>query len=232
MLIVKLLHSCGSDKVICDVAKVNFETAGWDVIEPVSERDEGLLNFLGREGHWTPFAHVHVSVGIQAPLYIARQLLRSTVGLAVNEVSRRFTISTPTYTLPKEWHVKAVTPRPRNTIRYGNGGNLDANIAEEVNEAVVEHIESAIGLYEWMIDIGVAPEQARSVLPQCIDTRWVWTGSLYAFSRVCNLRLASDTQDETRDVAIELNEILSHLYPAAWKALVVNNGGLEDGKES
>ena len=74
--------------------------------------------------------------------------------------------------------------------------------------------------WQHLIDKGVAPEQARAILPQDMITEWYWTGSLMAFSRVCNLRLSSDAQEETQEIARQLAEHCAKLYPVSWKYLV------------
>ena len=70
-----------------------------------------------------------------------------------------------------------------------------------------------------MLDVGVAPEQARMVLPQNTYTEWYWTGSLYAFSRVCNLRCQPDAQKETRDICWNIDQLANVLFPVSWEAL-------------
>ena len=73
--------------------------------------------------------------------------------------------------------------------------------------------------YSMLIAKGVAPEQARMVLPLSMYTEWYWTGSLYAFARICNLRIAPDAQEETRYIAQEISKILRIKFPISWKYL-------------
>ena len=74
-------------------------------------------------------------------------------------------------------------------------------------------------LYQRLLDLGIAPEQARAVLPQSMMTEWYWSGSLYAFARVCNLRCAKDTQLETQMVANQIDTICGKEFPISWKYL-------------
>jgi thymidylate synthase (FAD) len=74
--------------------------------------------------------------------------------------------------------------------------------------------------YKDMIEGGVAPEQARMVLPQSTMTEWWWSGSLDAFADMCNLRLPSDTQYETRVVAEQVSKVLGDIFPVSWASLV------------
>ena len=73
--------------------------------------------------------------------------------------------------------------------------------------------------YSLLLNQGVAPEQARMVLPQSMMTEWIWSGTLYAFARVCNLRCAKDTQEETQQIANEIHNICKEEFPISWKYL-------------
>ena len=73
--------------------------------------------------------------------------------------------------------------------------------------------------YQNLLNEGVAPEMARMVLPQNLYTEWYWSGTLYAFSRVCNLRCAEDTQSETRVIADKMRDICAKEFPVSWKEL-------------
>ena len=73
--------------------------------------------------------------------------------------------------------------------------------------------------YENMLKMDIAPEMARMVLPQSMMTEWYWSGTLYAFARVCNLRCKPDAQKETQNVGWSIDEYAAKLFPASWKAL-------------
>jgi thymidylate synthase (FAD) len=90
------------------------------------------------------------------------------------------------------------------------------------NELTQGFVYTALRLYEEMIQDGVAPELARMVLPQNMFTSWIWTGSLYAFARIANLRLDSHAQKETQDFAKKLSTIAEGLFPVSWAVLVTN----------
>jgi thymidylate synthase (FAD) len=89
----------------------------------------------------------------------------------------------------------------------------------DLNEWYKEHVESSLALYNEMIEAGVAPEQARMVLPQSMYTEWYWTGSLSAYARMCKQRLDPHAQKETRDIAVMINDIIQPLFPISWEAL-------------
>ena len=79
------------------------------------------------------------------------------------------------------------------------------------------------GVYDYLLSLGVAPEQARMVLPQSMMTSWWWSGSLDAFAKMCKLRLGPDAQAETREVAIQIAEYMIDLFPVSWEALMEND---------
>jgi thymidylate synthase (FAD) len=80
-------------------------------------------------------------------------------------------------------------------------------------------VKLALDTYDRLIAGGVAPEQARMVLPQSMFTEWYWSGTLYAFARVCNLRCKPDAQIETQLVADKIDEIAKDLFPVSWEHL-------------
>lgn len=211
---VGVVDHMGNDKTVVDAARVsfNFRKKEWD-----TDKDTGLISFLSRNNHWSPFSHCFVTFYIKAPIYVARQLVKHQVGLAWNEVSRRYVDSDVEIHTPAVWR-----SRPVNA-KQGSGGNLDDKdgVCDYVYADAIRHSESA---YKYLINNGVSPEQARAVLPLSLMTEWYWSGSLYAFSRVCNLRLADDAQKETRAVAVDISKHMSDLFPVSWKELLNVNG--------
>lgn len=202
---VELLSVLGSDLDVANDARVSFNKCKdeFDI-----ERDTKLINYLAEHGHWSPFSHCYLKFRIKAPIFVARQLHKHTVGLACNEVSRRYVNYTPEVYLPTEWRAKASNKKQ---------GSSDKTVAVDQNE-VAAAINSAILLYEKLLAHGVCEEQARMVLPQNMMTEWVWSGSLYAFLRVCMLRGKEDAQRETRDVSMQIESYLRSNFPVATSA--------------
>ena len=93
--------------------------------------------------------------------------------------------------------------------------------AWKIYENAVHNISKT---YSILLDMGVAPEQARMVLPQSLMTEWYWTGSLAAWSRVCRLRISDDAQAETERIALDIGREMKRLFPVSWTALEKNNG--------
>jgi len=200
----------GSDLIVVNAARVSFGKNK----EVFEASDERLISFLARHNHWSPFAHCSVQFRIKAPIFVARQLVKHQVGLSWNEISRRYVDYEPEYYIPKNWRLRA------EDKKQGSSN-------ETVEYDIANTIKNANTTYNDMLAKGIAPELARMVLPQNMMTEWYWTGSLYAFARVCDLRCAEDTQEETRIVADAIDQFCNEEFPYSWKYL-----RLEKSKEN
>lgn len=214
---VEYVDHMGSDLSVVNAARVSFDKISeYDETGNLSSRDEKLIRYLASHGHWTTFAHCTATFRIKAPIIVARQLVKHQIGLVWNEVSRRYVDSAPEFYTVDAWRKRAANVKQgssEDTIVW-----LDRlTQVERVYRDVVSHCSKA---YNTLIEGGVCPEQARLVLPVSSMTEWIWTGSLYAFARVCNLRLDSHTQKETQFVAQQISDICAELYPISWKNLV------------
>ena len=151
----------------------------------------------------------------RVPIFVARQRFKHVIGFSYNEISRRYvSYKAETYT-PDEWRKAASDKKQGSSDEY-----VDWLSGEERTSTRVYHVSKlAVHTYETLIGAGVAPEQARMVLPQSTLTEWYWTGTLYAFSRICNLRCKPDTQLETQTIANEIDENARTEFPVSWDAL-------------
>ncbi len=209
---VVLVDKMGSDLSVVNAARVSFAKKHEAFKEP---SDTKLIQYLSRHGHWTPFGHCTLSFHITAPIFVARQLVKHQVGLVWNEVSRRYVDGKPEYWMPEHWRKRAEDKKQGSSDEY-----VDWLSGEERTSTRVYHVSKlAVHTYETLIGAGVAPEQARMVLPQSTLTEWYWTGTLYAFSRVCNLRCKPDTQLETQTIANKIDENARIEFPVSWNAL-------------
>lgn len=206
---VQYLDHMGSDINVVNAARVSFakEAKEFDL-----EKDSKLINYLAKHNHWSPLAHTSVSIRVKAPIFMARQFVKHQIGLVWNEESRRYIDDTPEFYLPEQWRAK-----PDNA-KQGSGGVLEKSVVYK-NHCKYLSIE-CLKTYNFMLDEGVAPEQARMVLPQNTMTNWIWTGSLVAFARVCKLRLDSHAQKEAQELAQKINDVVAPLYPVSWAALM------------
>jgi thymidylate synthase (FAD) len=201
---VSLIDSMGSDLSVVNAARVSFDkTSNWQISQDgkvLNDSDRKLIRYLATHNHWSPFSHAFASFRIKAPIFVARQLVKHTVGLAWNEVSRRYVSTEPEFYLPDYWRKSA------SNVKQGSS---DERVPYELGSAGrISCTQAALQEYLDMLDAGICPEQARMVLPQNTMTEWIWSGSLYAFARVCNLRLDSHTQKETQQVAQQINNYM------------------------
>jgi len=228
---VTLIDHMGSDLTVVNAARVSFDKeSDWEygprTDYRLSDKDAKLISYLAKHNHWSPFAHTSVQLRIKAPIFVARQLVKHQVGGVWNEVSRRYVDSEPEFWFPEVWR-----GRPEGSIKQGSRGEVEKVRFHDANGSGVEYgigptvqnfIAHSLGMYEDLIDGGVAPEQARMLLPQNMQTEWYWTGSLMFFCRVCRERLAPGAQAETREVAEQIAEVVAPLFPVSWSALMAS----------
>jgi len=227
---VTLVDKMGSDLSVVNAARVSFhKKSHWEYTETdpthggktfddahLSGADQKLIKYLAKHGHWSPFAHAFVSLRIKAPIFVARQLVKHQVGLSWNEVSRRYVDDEPEFFIPIEWRGK-----PENS-KQGSSGVI--KLPDENDDYYVEStLNASFNLYEYLLNVGVAPEQARMVLPQNTMTEWIWSGSLMAFARVCKQRLDPHAQQETQEVAMKIAAIIEPLFPVSWMELCIQS---------
>jgi len=205
---VDLIDSMGTDLTVVNAARVSFDKTS----STLDEKDIKLIKYLAKHNHWSPFSHCFVQFRVKAPIFIARQLAKHQVGLSWNEVSRRYVDSPPEFYEPDTWRGK-----PEN-VKQGSDGEAKSQYFP--NLYLGDVTELALNNYDKMIVQGVAPEMARMVLPQNMYTEWYWSGSLYAFSRVCQLRLDKSSQAEVQEIAIKLSAHCWSLFPHSWDALL------------
>lgn len=216
---VDLVDHLGTDLTVVNAARVSFDkTSGWDydsdkAVRLLSDRDTKLINYLAKHNHWTPFSHPQVTLRIKAPLFVARQWFKHMVGITRNETSRRYVDAEPEFWFPSEWR-----GRPEGSMKQGSSGPVQHNIY--ANDTAKQTVNLALEVYNEMLNIGVAPEQARMILPQNMLTEWIETASLAAVCRSCKLRLDPHAQQETREIAERIAEIVAPLFPVSWSALM------------
>tara|TARA_R110000851_G_scaffold61962_5_gene142509 strand:+ start:2197 stop:2844 length:648 start_codon:yes stop_codon:yes gene_type:complete len=212
---VELLSYDGNDNSIANTARVSFAGEDWLNLPEgyTTEQRNKLIKYLATHKHVSPFRHNSISIRCEMPIFIVRQLGKHQAGLSWNEVSRRYTTEGITFHMPDEW--RAV---PDKSIKQGSAGVH--HDTDWWTEEYTKHVDNSVLLYERMIVDGIAPEMARMVLPQSMNTKWVWTGNLLAMAHIYRERSASGAQLECQWFAKKLNEVLRPLFPVAWSALV------------
>lgn len=174
---------------------------------------EGLIRYLAKHHHWTPFAHTAITLRMRAPIPIRTQCFKHKVGFVENEESRRYISSTPDYFVP-EWREGV------ENKKQGSGVAISEMMARCEDKLYIEHVERCITEYKYALARGICEEQARLYLPQGCVVNWYWTGSLAAFARMVKQRTDPHAQVEIQELAKMVSKVIQPLYPVSWKALV------------
>lgn len=206
---INYLNHMGDDLTVVNAARVSMDK--WS--DELTDKDVRLIHYLATHGHWTPFAHPQIQYRVTAPIFIARQWYRHTVGIARNEVSRRYVDDAP-----ECWAPEAVRARPEGSIKQGSGGEHDES--KGYAALMRDDMEQAVANYEELIKEGVAPEQARAILPQGAYTQWIETASLAAVARICRQRMDGHAQAEIQELAEQLHGVAESLFPHSMAALM------------
>ena len=218
---VILQDTMGSDLSVVNSARVSYNKKK----NELDKKDDGLINFLAREGHTSPFRHAALQFEVYAPLMVARQWWKYITGsthqqdnmTAWNESSRRYItedvkIYNPSF---NEWREK-----PENS-KQGSGGYIDEVDGTYLSSQLLSYIDQGEIMYKQAMDMGVAPEQARLFLPAYgMYVRWYWTTSLLGVVHFLNERLASDAQMEIQQYAKAIKELTENKFPKSLEALL------------
>ena len=212
MMKAKLVDTMGSDLTVVNAARVSFNSHS----KELNRKDERLISFLAKHGHWSPFAHVILQFRMKAPIFVARQLVKHQVGLTWNEVSRRYVDTDIEFYEPKIWRKAADNVKQGSSDESSGWERWGSRIEKSMNST-----QLALAEYEDAIASGVCMEQARMLLPQSMMTEWYWTGSLVAFARIVKQRTHSTAQLETQEVALLIKKALDEkeTITHSWRAL-------------
>ena len=211
MIKVTYIDHMGKDLTVANAARVSFGKTSEMEDDPwgppvLKEKDAKLIRYLAREKHISPFGHCFASFHIKAPIFVARQLVKHKF-LRWNEISRRYVDEEPEFYEPKQWRGRSADKK------QGSEGVVNITLDQELQW------NRQLSTYKTLLSKGVAPEQARIVLPQSTMTEWYWSGSLDAFADMANLRCKEDTQAETQEVAWAISLKMEDLFPVSWVAL-------------
>ena len=208
--LVQILEVMGSDLTVVNAARVSFSKES----KILSEADTKLIKYLAKNQHISPFFHPQIRTRIKMPIFVAREWFRHTVGFARNEVSRRYVDSVPEVYMPTE-----LRARDPNLKQGSKSESIEDN--ERVRSVMHSALDVAVSTYESLLESNVAPEVARGVLPQTMYTEFIETASLYAYARLCKLRLDPHSQVEIRLYADALDKLMLEHFPVSWAALMV-----------
>jgi thymidylate synthase (FAD) len=206
---VQILEVMGNDLTVVNAARVSFSKES----SILSDGDIKLIKYLAKNNHISPFFHPQIRMRLKMPIFIAREWFRHCVGFARNEVSRRYVDSEPEIYIPKE--LRARDPN----LKQGSKSDIIENNASVV-DIMYKSMEIATSSYSALLSSNVAPEVARMVLPQTMYTEFIETASLYAYARLCKLRLDPHAQLEIRLYADAIDRLMLQYFPVSWTALM------------
>ena len=231
----------GDDLDVVNAARVSFDKesdwnyvyevdtdTGTEWVTELKEADRKLIYYLAKHKHTSPFNHSFITMRVKAPIFVARQLVKHKF-MPWNEISRRYVDSEPEFYFPDEWR-----GRPEGSMKQGSSGvidkikwNLDA-FGDRIHEGPIhENVKASLGgslqLYNTLLKSGVAPEQARMVLPQNMMTEWIWSGTLGAWLDMIKLRRGDGVQEETKEVARIAYGFILQQFPISAEAYVSAN---------
>lgn len=207
---VELMDHFGDDLTVVNAARVSFDKESTEL----TEGDSKLINYLAKHDHISPFFHPQIRLRIKMPIFVLREYFRHNIGLSRNEVSRRYVDFTPECWVP---HPEEIRERDLKA-KQGSKPSAVQN-ADDAWQLMDNQVKSSIKTYEELLHMGVAPEVARTILPQSMYSLVYETGSLSAYARICNLRLDPTAQKEIRDYATAIHSIMKDLFPVSWDAL-------------
>ena len=213
-LIQFLARGCtsGDWKSLVDrIASARYEGYG------LEEEYESILHHIRKmPSHWSPFAHTAITLHLKMPIFVARQIMKHTTGIEYNEVSRRYVDSEPEFYVPDVWRKRADNVKQGSSEEGVKSLWYNPTPQDEYDSFVYNCIE----LYDNFLKSGVAPEQARMVLPQSMYTEVIATGNLWAICNLITQRTDSHAQKETQDLAKQIEDIVRPLFPVSTAAIL------------
>lgn len=240
---VEYIQHTGSDLMVANAARVSFDKestwlydsefpemyieslhngSGYTIDDPgvtktLSEKDAKLIRYLANHKHTSPFNHSFITVKVRAPIFVSRQLVKHEY-MPINEISRRYVDDEPTFYFPSEWRKRAENKKQGSSDEVFVG-----DIAKALSLKSEECARVCLETYNFFLENGVCPEQARMHLSLNMNTEWYWSGTLKAFAKMLSLRLDPHTQKESTDVAKEIRKIIEPLFPVSVPALLAIN---------
>lgn len=212
MIYVELVDYMGDDLSVVNAARVSYGAES----KQMGERDAGLVKFLADHNHVTPFRHTCITVRCRAPIFLARQLGKHQVGFSWNEISRRYKDGEA---IDIDMYVPNIVLERPEKLMKDTAVAAGPEVSSAARRIILHTYKETLKGYKKLLELGVAPEQARMVLPQGMMTEWVWTGSLYGFYHMWKQRSTLHAQYEARVFAERISRIMAEQFPVCWAAL-------------
>jgi thymidylate synthase (FAD) len=208
---VRLDDSMASDLSVVNAARVSFARRK----EEMDDADRGLVRFLLRDRHGTPFEHNAFRFHVRAPIFVAREWFRHRVG-SFNEFSMRYARATDDFYVPDADDVRTQVGKPGSY----SFDPVEPEVAEVTREELRAVYETAFAAYERLVELGVARELARSVMPVGAYTEFYWTVNARSLMNFVSLRAAETAQREIRRYAEACERFLAEEMPVTYQAFV------------
>jgi thymidylate synthase (FAD) len=208
---VRLDGAMATDLSVVNAARVSFARRK----EVMDESDEGLIRFLMRDRHGTPFEHNSFRFHIRAPIFVAREWMRHRVG-SFNEFSMRYAKATDDFYVPAADDVRSQVGKP-GAYSFEP---VSAELAEQAREELQAVYEAAYATYQRLVEAGVARELARCAIPVGAYTEFFWTVNARSLMNFVSLRAAETAQREIRRYAEACESFLAELMPVTYHAFV------------
>lgn len=202
---VVLIDVMGTESSIVQAARVSYG----DGTKSTSE-DKGLIRYLMRHWHTTPFEMVEFKFRIKCPIFVARQLMRHRTA-SVNEYSARYSLVKNEFWIPKVFRGQSSTnPQASNGV-FEN---------DVLKKEYIDACEQAFVVYQKMIDAGVSREISRAVLPQSTYTEFYWKIDLHNLLHFLRLRMDSHAQPEIQEIAVLIWNFVKERFPVVAQAFI------------
>jgi thymidylate synthase (FAD) len=209
---VALDGALASDLAVVNGARVSFNQAS----QEVSERDAGLIRFLMREKHGSPFEHGYFRFVVKAPLFVVREHHRHRAGHSYNEWSGRYSKMEPEFYVPD--YVRSQVGKP-GAYSFEP---VEDQVRENARQEIEENARRAFQAYERMLEQGVAKEVARAVLPLSTYTKYYWSCNPRSLMHFCSLRNHEAAQYEIQQYAAAAESFFERHMPLTHEAFVAN----------
>ncbi len=205
---IELIRISGSDLDIVNAARVSYGK----VSQKVSERDKKLISFLMEHNHTSPFEHNQLSFRVKAPIFVQRQWMRHRMN-SYNEISYRYVKAALEFYIPPKWRSQDTQNKQASIGSFDN-----AEFTQKFKDAIACNMQT----YEYLLDNGIGRELARSLLPLCTYTEFIFTCNLHSLMHFLKLRLHAGAQYEIRMYAQILLKLALPHFPLSlgeWKRI-------------
>jgi thymidylate synthase (FAD) len=206
---VELVDVMGNDLSVVNAARVSMGKRK-TVFEP---EDEKLIMYLAKNKHTSPFRHAFLSFHVKCPLFVKGQFDKHQVGISINTISGRYVQTAD------DWYVPNILRKAADNVKQGSKDEAIEDNDDIVNEMDIFY-EEALNTYQMLLERGVCREQARTILPQGMNTEFYISGSLQAFIHLISLRTDSHAQREIQEYGFSFKQNVEPLFPVSVKALL------------